>query len=439
LTELWQQQAQIADKLTDTHLPEIEWCLLSGDLNTRRIAAYIVKVVYLNSGLTSIPDSTLIGVAKLLTDPSDAVRKTAVNTLEMLSDRIGVDAAVPEMVEALHSGDSAFRMVLIKTLGNVKKATPALEAALQPLISDDTAEIAHSARQALAKLGISVGPPDARAVVQKLIWTWKSSGGGMQADTALAQLRSYSDPMIVCDVVTATLSKGDWATEFAAGTWPDDFARLLGDIGDRRFIDSLLSLFRLFQSRPEWKSWSGYLSVAVLRLPGGWEVVRQKLSNVEAQALICEAVTSASQSAEELKDIDSYLSEEDKHHIVATIVAEEDECIWHRCRCLSRVGIVALDQLLVYYRGIGPNEAASAICRIPGALHKLTSVLTPTEIEELIARRYEYAGPEWNENIVRLLVSLKTSRSLNLLRKTWRDPQITPELEVLIKAALAGL
>ncbi|HEY3418876.1 MAG TPA: hypothetical protein VGM23_18535, partial [Armatimonadota bacterium] len=40
----------------------------------------------------------------------------------------------------------------------------------------------------------------------------------------------------------AALLKGDWTSEFMAGSWPNDFSTLLAQIGDPRFLDDLTSI-----------------------------------------------------------------------------------------------------------------------------------------------------------------------------------------------------
>jgi len=436
------QQAVKAKSLKHSDILNLETYLKSPDAETRSTAAYIIKVLHLDSPTEALPMSTVALLGSLLRDSNDTVRNSALDALYHMSKSADIGAAATDLVTALDVTDKERRLNIIEMLGVSRKQNEIVVEALQCLKADDSPDIATAARQALDKLGVNPGQEDEKAAIQKLIWTWKSSGyGHFQTDAARDELITFPNPIAVCKTFKETLLKGDWNTGFIPGDWPESFCEILADIGDERFLDDLFDLYKAFEANTSWSRWSGYFAVAILRLPGGWDCVRRDLTGDEATSLIIKAVTCFTFGADKIADYEERLSLDEKLKAIASIMASDDT-VYGRCESLRRIGITALDQLLTIYRSAHSQAAADVICQMPGALDSLLSQLAPKDIEGIIALRYEYTSG-WNENLVRFMAKLNTPRCIEWLKSEalpdTRDNAVTAQLrKELVSSLLAG-
>jgi HEAT repeat protein len=442
LMTLSNRQVELARSLSSTDLLQIEPYLKNQDAGFRSSAAYIIKAIHLHSLSVPLPPSSIALLGVLLKDPNSRVRNTALDTLHHVSKSTDIAPAVSDLVASIANSDKKWRMDVIESLSNSHQKQESAVKALRTLATDDSADIATAARQALDKLGVSSGQDDEKAAVQKLIWTWKSSGyGRFQTEAAENDLKTFPNPMAVCSVFTATLLKGDWATEFLAGTWPADFCKMLAEIGDQRFLDDLFRLYRAFESNSRWKRWLGYFAVAILRIKGGWERMRKEMNEDRSLDFIFSAITSPSE-ADNVTDFETQMTDGEKTQIINRIQEAEKGNAHVLCNSLRRVGVAAMDPLLTLYRTCHPKEAAAALCGISGAIEYLMQRVSTEEIEKLIAQRYEYTGNTWSESLVRGMGKLKTPRCIEWLKKQataqYFDPEITAQRKAMIEDLLAN-
>jgi hypothetical protein len=342
-------QSQAIDRarsLTHADLSRIEPFLRSADADTRRTAAYIIKVVHLDSPSGSIPAETVTRLAALLRDANEPVRDTALDSLREISKSAAVDAAAADLI-SLGRNDKKHGMAVIEILGTYRQPHASVVEALKRFSSDDSADVASAARQVLERLGIGRKGTDKRADVQKLVWTWKSSGAGrFEEDEARAALKGFSDPLIVCEVLGATLLAGDWIARNSVGyaehgRWPNEFCWLLGDIGDPRYLDRLVELYRAFDTHPEWWG-SGDIALAILRIAGGEERARTEFAGPEFELFISRALTGSGPTGVDNIDMPSFsvrLSEQEKRGAISRILQDSKINEYTSRRARARVGL----------------------------------------------------------------------------------------------------
>ena len=293
--------------------------------------------------------------------------------------------------------------------------------------------------------------------VRKLVEEWKLAARKRTIDCdkhAKKQLVDFPDPMSVCSVFTTMMLNGDCAgstrqkntynrddyphlsdRQFALlsidieeGLTPGDFCGILFEINDVRFLDDYVRLYRAFEAKAEWRHWSiCRLAPAILRTNGGWERIRREFSQEERWRLIISALLSCHRHEADV--FRGRLSEEERKQAIPLLLQTAKELFseysddtrnFRICGALTLIGEAAIETLLNIYRSDAPKPAASAICSIPGALDLLATRLTTQEIEDIIVRRWEYAGTDWDENFMRFIKRLNTPRCIEILNE-WLD------------------
>ena len=431
----------LTDTLTTADLPEITQLLQASDPRTRYIALGGLIAIH-GKSTTRLEENTIKLVGSLLQDGDESVKLNALNALHRISQKESVDAAAIQLVAALDAMEKRERLDAIKTLSNMRTNSDLAIRALQKQSKDDSADIAEAARQALAKMGVQPDPPDERAAVQKLVWEWKgedSKGSIYSRDEARDALRTFPNPMVVCEVFSATLLKDDWKTGTVAFRWPMDFAQTLGDIGDSRFLPELLHLYRIFQKVDKWNSCGSYFAVAMLRITGGWVYMRGQLSENEVQEFIVKALLT--DTDDRISDFASQLTSKEKAFAITKIKNTVKDNAYLLCSSIHRIGIDALESLLEMYPTY-PKEAATFICKTPGALDALAPRLSTQEIEAIIAYNYEYTGRA-GDDIIRFMGRMKTPQCITWLKEEAKteffNKEYTAKHEALVRSVLESM
>lgn len=439
LMNLENQKVETALTVGPQELASLEPFLVSSDPETRATAAYLIKPVHLKQTSIPVPEKIVNSLGKLLKDPSSDVIETAFDTLYHISKTTDIDKAVDNLINVLPSLKKENKLKAIEILGQSGQKTKQLLSSLKELSTDDSADIANVARNALAKLGVKQETESERAAVQKLLWTWKSSGSGIYTtEAACEELKKFPNPVIVCQVFKETLAKGDWSSDLMPGSWPADLCRLLGEMGDVRFLDDLIPLYLHFESKSPLNNYSGFIAAAVLRISGGWDRIRKDLKPDAVIRLVKQSLTvPESDGGDEVKDYSQRLSETEKNLIITDLKKEEKD-YYRLCYALRRIGLASIDSLLILYnRQEARKTAANAFCEMPGALDSLSGRLTVPQIEGIIEDYYTYTGGMyWNENLIRFMAKLRTPKCLAYLNqeatKRYRDPKMSEERQALV-------
>ena len=447
LMTLSNEQVEIARSIIPADFHLLEPFLKDKDAETRRSSAYIVKAIHQNSLTIPISTNIITLLGSLLHDSNLDVRDTALDTLHIVSKTTAIDAASEDLISSISKVEKVKKMNVIEALSNSHLKTEIIVTTLKKLTKEDSADIATAARNALIKLGIDQEQEDEKAVVQKLLWTWKSSGyGRFQTEDAYEELKKFPNPRVVCSVFKATLLKGEWTSDFMAANWPSELGKLLAEIGDNRFLDDLISLYLQFEEKSAWKGWSGYIALAILRIQGGWDRIRKEFKKNEIIRLIQQALlVSSFDGGDEVIDYHEYLSEDEKTQIISNLMAnEKGYSVTTLCNALKRIRLSALDSLLfLYNKDESKKAAAEAICMMPEALDSLSLRLSPAQIEDIISLYYTYTGGMyWNENLIRFMAKFKTEKCITYLNqealKRYNNPEVSAERKALIESLQSG-
>jgi hypothetical protein len=448
---------ELFGRFTAGDLPEILQLLEGSDPETSAIAAASLISIQ-DASPSPLPGSAIALLGTQLRDTSENVSLNALNALVRISKKSSIDEAVTDLIASLDIIREPERLLdVINLLGGSRNKKGGASGALRNVANHGNAIVAAAAIQALERLGDTTIPETEKAAVQKLVARWKEKrynrydyflGNPETADEYTA-LRSFPNPMAVCKVLTETLlaiPKSERPEEFGKHYGTEQFPELLVDIGDPRFLNDLMVLYEAFRSNPVWEDSAYRFSSAVLRIPSGWERIRQDMSAHQATACIVDTILGTGSIADEI-DYSSHLAPEEKTFAISEIMARyakesakgDDLSGYRACQGLRRLGLDALKPLVNLHETTAPEEAASAICDLPGALDSVSSNHSSEYLDKLIAKHMKYSR-RITENLLCFMGKLRTPQCIALLRQTakaeFRDRATTVRLNSLATTLL---
>ena len=449
-----QRHVRMVEEMGITLNPGLCQALKHADPGVRIKSIWALQVL---GSRISLPEETVLAIAKLISDNDPGVRLQAMGSFGDLASRSNLAVTIPQIVAALKSPDAKIRKRAAEILAKLGEKSANVLDPLYPLLHDQDVDVAEAAKSAILKLGGKIETPasgSSQEIVQLVGLTTSSNRDIVKK--AWENLEKLEDR----ESAIAPLMK---TFQNRVGKSPDNnLPKFLGKLGTDACRDPLIEILKYARwSSDAWEQeyLAGSTCVALLNLKGGLSALRPVMPAEDLQYVIRRGLMSADER--ERLAITAMLTIDERKTTIADLISlfrsapDKDESAWKVSGTLGSLGIDAVEPLLEVLRSVTPSliqpngsvkegdkgkdgAPAAALVRIPGGLEKVRAVCHAEEYERILVRAHEY-GDSGNLALNKALGELATPKAIGRLvfvlwQDHWKAETLNSAREALVNA-----